>query len=446
MIRFKTSYSYREFSILFFIICTFYSATGQNANAIVHDPLEQPRTIGDSNWKIQEFTKGLQLPTTMAFLGSDDVLVLEKNTAAIKRIKAGEIVQEYRIGIKPVHNGERGMLGIAVSNETKNGILQTYVFIYSTQHIEEGLLNESCNEKHLYCVQDGEPFANRLYRYELVEDKLVNPKMLLDLPATPGPNHNGGSLLVSDKSIFTVIGDLTQSKRSYTQNAKNGTYPDGTGGILRITFDGEIPPDAENLSFNKTFSKYYAYGIRNSFGMDVDPLTGKLWDTENGPEYGDEINLVEQGFNSGWSIVQGIWEPNRYSIGNVQMKPDNFLVSLDDKAAYSEPEFIWKKSVGVTAIKFLASDRYGEKYENDMFVGDFQNGRLYHFDLEQDRSALSQSNRLHDKVVETNKEIDNLDIVFAEGFGGITDIEISPDGYMYILSHTAGKIFKIIPR
>ena len=44
---------------------------------------------------------------------------------------------------------------------------------------------------------------------------------------------------------------------------------------------------------------YYAYGIRNSFGMDFDPVTGKLWDTENGPDYGDEINLVEPGFNSG---------------------------------------------------------------------------------------------------------------------------------------------------
>ena len=54
--------------------------------------------------------------------------------------------------------------------------------------------------------------------------------------------------------------------------------------------------------------KYYAYGIRNSFGMDFDPVTGNLWDTENGPSYGDEINLVEPGFNSGWQVVQGSLE------------------------------------------------------------------------------------------------------------------------------------------
>ena len=52
---------------------------------------------------------------------------------------------------------------------------------------------------------------------------------------------------------------------------------------------------------------YYAYGIRNSFGIDFDPVTGKLWDTENGPGYGDEINLVKPGFNSGWGKIQGMW-------------------------------------------------------------------------------------------------------------------------------------------
>lgn len=58
---------------------------------------------------------------------------------------------------------------------------------------------------------------------------------------------------------------------------------------------------------------YYGYGIRNSFGIYFDPITGKLWDTENGPNYGDEINLVEPGFNSGWSQIQDVWKP-KYDI------------------------------------------------------------------------------------------------------------------------------------
>lgn len=62
---------------------------------------------------------------------------------------------------------------------------------------------------------------------------------------------------------------------------------------------------------------YYAYGIRNGFGIDWDPVIGNLWDTENGPWYGDEINLVLPGFNSGWSKDQGIWKPNGDKMGKI---------------------------------------------------------------------------------------------------------------------------------
>jgi glucose/arabinose dehydrogenase len=281
----------------------------------------------------------------------------------------------------------------------------------------------------------------------LINDKLVNPKLLLDLPATPGPNHNGGVVLIGpDDSIYTVIGDLTQSKRTRAQNAHNGSAPDGTGGILRTTLDDKIPPSETILGDIQTLNMYYAYGIRNSFGMDFDPVTGKLWDTENGPEYGDEINLVEPGFNSGWSTVQGIWEPRGYAIGNPQINPNNTLVKFDGKGNYSQPELTWKKSIGVTALKFLDSDKYGEEYENDMFVGDFKSGRLYHFDLNKNRTELVLTGELQDKIADTDREVDKSNIVFAEGFGGITDLEVSPyDGYLYILSHTAGKVFRIVP-
>jgi hypothetical protein len=59
---------------------------------------------------------------------------------------------------------------------------------------------------------------------------------------------------------------------------------------------------------------YYTYGIKNNFGIDFDPNTGNLWDAENGPEYGDGLNLVKPGFNSGWITVQGIWKPIKAKI------------------------------------------------------------------------------------------------------------------------------------
>jgi glucose/arabinose dehydrogenase len=94
-----------------------------------------------------------------------------------------------------------------------------------------------------------------------------------------------------------------------------------------------------------------------------DPVTGNLWDTENGPWYGDEINLVLHGFNSGWSKVQGIWKPNSDKMGKILLDPSSsVLVDFNGKGYYSPPEFIWKKSVGPSAIKFLKSNLYGSEY------------------------------------------------------------------------------------
>ena len=149
-------------------------------------------------------------------------------------------------------------------------------------------------------------------------------------------------------------------------------------------------------SWNKDpLNKYYAYGIWNSFGIDFDPLTGNLWDTENGVVFGDEINLVEPGFNSGWNKIDGIWlrgYPYRRYESHIVSQINNLLVDFDGKGKYSPPEFTWFNDVGPTAIKFFNSDNLGKQYENDIFVGDIINGNIYHFELNQQRTGLSLPN------------------------------------------------------
>ncbi len=209
---------------------------------------------------------------------------------------------------------------------------------------------------------------------------------------------------------------------------------------------------------------YYAYGIRNGFGLDFDPVTGNLWDTENGPAFGDELNLVRPGFNSGWAKVQGIWPimnyselvnnpppglPNGYYFPKNSQLEDNFgrLIDFNGKGNYSDPEFTWNHTVGITSIKFFNSDKLGEEYENDIFVGTFKGGNLYHFDLDRDRNRLLLNGQLKDKVANNDEEL--RDVIFAQGFApiGITDLEVGPDGYLYVLSYgTDGAIYKIVPK
>lgn len=244
----------------------------------------------DAHLKITTIVKGLNTPTTMAFVGPDDILVLEKDTGMVKRIVNGTVLAEPVLDVSVANSVERCLCGIAVSTDYS----KTYVFLYFTEI--EGKDGEDKSGK--------EPIGNRVYRYELSDDVLINPLLLMDLPANPGPRHNGGDIIIGpDNNLYVTIGDVDGSfKKSETetkaQNYKDGIDPDGRGGILRITQDGQ--PTDGILGDSIPLRIYYAYGIRNSFGMDFDPISGNLWDTENGPGNGDEINLVLPGFNSGW--------------------------------------------------------------------------------------------------------------------------------------------------
>ena len=284
------------------------------------------------------------------------------------------------------------------------------------------------------CKQEGSPIGNRLYRYELVSNKLTNPKLLLDLPSIPGPAHNGGALIIGhDNNIYLSVGDV-RCECTQAANIRDGGRPDGRAGILRMTLNGKPVPDSSIIGENIPLNLYYAYGIRNSFGIAFDPMTGNLWDTENGAGDNDEINLVEPGFNSGHKLIQGM----------ANDKED--ISSLEDFAGlgrYSDPEFVWTDVVGPTAVTFLDSNRLGQQYANDMFVGDVHRGNLYHFELNEARTELLLDGPLEDKVADDDEELGG--VLFGRNFGGISDLEVGPDGYLYIVSIGLGKIFRIVP-
>lgn len=208
-----------------------------------------------------------------------------------------------------------------------------------------------------------------------------------------------------------LLGDI-ETHRTQAQNIHNASLPpDGTSGILRVTQDGRPVVDNFTLGNAGLLEYYYAYGIRNSFGMDFDPVTGKMWDSENGPGFGDEINLVEPGFNSGWIKIQGIWRPQSYfRCENVNMPfSKNILVDFDEKGKYSPPEFTFNQTTGLTALKFLDSDKMGKKYENDMFVADINNGFIYDFDLNKNRTQIAPSTHNDTNTQFTDKIANNIE-------------------------------------
>jgi glucose/arabinose dehydrogenase len=409
-------------------------------------------TLSDPNLKAQIIFKGLHNPTSMALLGPNDILVLEKNTGNVIRIVSGKMSGPPLLHVNVATEVERGLLGIAIQ-KSANPHVPTYVFLYYT---EAGSSNTA--------------IGNRLYRYELVNNnQLVNPKLLLSLPAIPADptsqetNHNGGKVAIGpDGNVYTIIGDVG-SHNGQAQNIVNGAPLDGTGGVLRVTQDGQAvanPPldggggnasnagQSTNLNPNSNMAKYYyAYGIRNSFGMGFDPVSGKLWDTENGPSnWGDEINLVDPGFNSGWNKIAGIWLTGGESAGPgpvAPLHPTN-LVDFGGKGKYRTPELSWFVHIAPTALTFLNSSKLGKQYDNDMFVGDVLTGNLYNFKLTADRTGLALTGPLAGKVAVNNTPTELASVIFGKGFGVITDLQVGPDGYLYVLGYD-GTIYRIVP-
>ena len=249
--------------------------------------LAQPTIVKDPNLKVELFAQGLKSPTSMAFLGLNDILVLEKESGTVQRITNGKMLPQPLLQVPVSITSERGMLGIAIVKHN-NG--PTSVFLYYTTTSGGGRNTPGGGATGGGGTQS---LANVLYKYDLANIQLVNPKLLLSLPALRGPNHDGGKVVIGpDDDVYVVIGDL-KTHRTQAQNVVNGPPADSTGGILRVTQDGQPVPNPPLGQNTAPLNLYYAYGIRNSFGIGFDPVSGKLWDTENGPSFGDEINLVE---------------------------------------------------------------------------------------------------------------------------------------------------------
>ena len=297
-------------------------------------------TLIDANLQLELVASGLDFPTSIGFLSDNDMLVLEKNTGNIIRVKEDGRISEPIFHVDVSHRDERGLLGLALGKMSdfkpvkKKNQDDYFVFLYLTKcpKGESKPLTDEDDKDLVHLSQisydrkstkdfDLSECENQVYRYNYDpdSDEFSKSKLLLRLPALPGPSHNGGVIKIGpDQNLYITVGDLIPSYyhdydgffTTKAQNNNEGRDADGRAGILRINYNGDPVLDANNkglLGDDYPLNLYYAYGIRNSFGIDFDPLTGNLWESENGPLFGDEINLIYPGFNGGTSKIQGFW-------------------------------------------------------------------------------------------------------------------------------------------
>ncbi len=384
-------------------------------------------------------SSGIAFPIAIEFLSPDDpsrFFLIEKNSGRVKLVQNGTVVAT--VLDLPVNNAsERGLLGIALHPDfATNG----YVYLYYTRSSTGG--DTSTQSAWL---------DNRVERYTWNGSALVNPVLIVNFPRDPtqnnGPNHDGGVILFGpDGKLYGVTGDLNRGSLSNPRIEQNTstTAVAGVGGIFRLNPNGSIPPDNPFISHpDGRIQRLWAYGIRNSFGMVFDSLTARLWLTENGPNVYDEINLVERGFNSGWLKIMGPDSRNATynENGNTPYNASD-LVYLPN-SYYADPKFSWLTPIGVTSIQFLRSARFANGTRDQAIVGESNNSRLYMFQMTEARNDFVLTGGLADRVADSATERNAL--TWGTNWGIVTDLKIGPDGYLYVVSHFANRVYRIRP-
>jgi aldose sugar dehydrogenase len=423
--------------VLIGILITIFSST--NPNTLFAFIKRNPSLVfPNDHLKVHTIVDTLSSPTSMAFIDNNSMLVLERS-GNVRLVSDGILRDKPVLKVSVNTEGERGLLGIATTFDMRH---ENYYELGMNSEPASKYSNQKSDFVFLYFTeaQNNEPLRNRIYRYEWNGHDLINPFLILDLPAMPGPYHDGGKLVIGpDNSLYAVIGDLN-SVAGPLQNLRTaGSQYNDTSVILRVPLDNATNNKVFSTDIVSKNSQYHlAYGIRNSFGLAFDPLTDNLWDTENGEDKYDEVNLVKPGFNSGWYKITGPISRTNLS--------ENELVRFNG-SDYSDPEFSWYMPIGVTDIEFLISDKLGDKYENNIFVGDINNGKIYFFELDENRTGFkirdghNSDGGIGDLVADNDEEASK--VTFGNGFDRITDIETGPDGLLYILSYDGGRVYRV---
>lgn len=344
------------------------------------------------DFRIEAVATGLNMPWGLAFLPDGRLLVTERTPGQLRVIDAsGKLLVPVK-GIPVVHQGQdAGLLDVAVGADyARDG----WIYLaYADESPEDPQAAASTPDvptrptkrSSMTVIVRGKIDAHNQWTEQ--QDVFRQPYSAY----TRGDLHYGSRILFDGKGhLFFSVGDRGDAKAAQDLDSP-------VGKIHRVNLDGSVPADNPFVGRPGAVPSIWSYGHRNSQGLAIDPVTGVIWESEHGPNGGDEINIIEKGGNYGWPIVSMGQQPG---------------ISRTTASGLLPPVAWYSPTIAPSGIAFYQGKRY-LGWNRSLFLG----------------GLLGQQLR---RLTVKGRRVVAQEILFAQ-LGRVRAMATGPDGLLYVL-------------
>jgi len=349
--------------------------------------------------RVSAWITGLENPWTIAFLPDGTALVTER-PGRLRVVRDGKLDPAPVAGAPMARN-------LGVSGEP--GAVHGYMDVVLHPNFASNKLVYVCYTKPV----DAKRQTTAIARGRWDGKALVDTKDIF-----VGEEGNGTARIAFGRDGMLYVTTAAAGPGTISQDPKTQG-----GKVLRLKDDGTVPPDNPFAGKAGYKPEIYTLGHRSSLGLAVHPGTGQMWLNENGPNGGDEINILKPGANYGWpNVSYGRTYPGAWQQGD---RPGH--------AGYEPPIVIWIPSIAVSGMAFYTGDRF-PAWKGDVFVGALRTGEI---------PGTGHLERIvfNEKTEEMRRES-----LLVELRQRIRDVKQGPDGLLYVLTdQNPGAILRIEP-
>ena len=338
-------------------------------------------------YSVQAVVDGLEFPWDFVFVSETEILLTEK-PGRLNRINL-HTGERTEIAGTPevVYRGQGGLMGVVLAPDFQRS--QTLYLSYSKK------------------VADG--YTTALMKARLSGDKLLDQELIFTAePALQGKGHYGAAMVFdNDGYLFLSVGERQQ--RQYAQKLDNHL-----GKILRFDKNGKVPANNPFVGNNSAKPEIYSYGHRNPQGLAIHPVTGDLWDSEHGPQGGDEVNIIKAGANYGWPVITYGEEYGGGEIGPTKQE------------GMEQPEYYYVPSIATAGISFYQGELF-PAWKNSLFVTALRGLHLNRIDFSTTGQDPSENRMLEPVKMR------------------LRAVKESPSGELFVLSEN-GSLLRLSPQ